>query len=294
MHASCLSRRVHCLMHLVVGFIAYTAMAQSPDKDGLKEYGRIEWHGETATLFAGNVRPLDLAALTLSTCLGIPVSSEDPHYSYLGDLVDLSDNDRAIEHPVRQIYVPKPAELEVTFKVDSDGMPTDLIQLLEDATRQANQRQQFAYRVYQNGGPHQRLYSFIPTKSRDKQGNMENVPPYLDQKISIVSQTAAIRDVASAMTDALSEKSGKHFACCVPIELGHLWGEKVITYRAENQPTRRVLEDLLQSSGEIVSYALRCQPMDDHCFIAVRGVASRRKPAAAPRSGVCIASDMAK
>lgn len=67
---------------LVVGFIAHTAMAQNPDKYGPKEYGRIEWHGDSATLFAGNIRPLDLAALTLSTCLGIPVSSEDPHYSY--------------------------------------------------------------------------------------------------------------------------------------------------------------------------------------------------------------------
>ena len=269
--------------------IATTSMAQSPDKNGLKEYGRIEWHGETATLFAGNVRPLDLAALTLSTCLGIPISSEDPHYSYLGDLVDLSDNDRAIEHPERHSYVPKPAELEVTFKVDSDGMPTDLIQLLEDATRQANQWQPYAYRVYQNGGSHQRLYSFVPTKSRDRQGNIESVPPYLDQRISIASQTAAIRDVASAMTDALRDRSGKHFGCCVPIEPGHLWGEREITYRAENQPARTVLEDLLESSGKIVSYSLRCQPMDDRCFIAVRGVESRRKPASAPASGVCIA-----
>src|ERR1019366_4521196 len=41
----------------------------------LKKYGRIEWHGDTAILFAGNVRPLDEVAHTLSTCLGIPVSS---------------------------------------------------------------------------------------------------------------------------------------------------------------------------------------------------------------------------
>ncbi len=43
-----------------------TVQNTNPNYAKLKEYGRIEWHGDTATLFAGNVRPLDEVAHTLS------------------------------------------------------------------------------------------------------------------------------------------------------------------------------------------------------------------------------------
>jgi hypothetical protein len=63
--------------------------SSNPNYAKIREYGHIEWHGTRAQLIAAGSRPLDMAALTLSSCLGISVSAEDPHYNWLGDLLDV-------------------------------------------------------------------------------------------------------------------------------------------------------------------------------------------------------------
>ena len=267
------------------------AQNANPNYAMLKEYGRIEWHGDTATLFAGNTRPLDIAAHTISTCLGIPVSSEDPRFEYAGDLLDVTDPQWAAQHPGRHVYASKPSTVEIVFNVDSEGMPTDLYQLLEDATQQVNRQQPYAYRVYESGTDGHAFYSFVPTTSHNDKGVLEATPAYLDQKITIASQTAPIHEIASAMTRALSAETGLQFDCCQALVMGHLWGEQSISYQATNQPARTVLEDLMRSMGGKESYSMRCEPMDKRfCFISVGGVETRRKPASAPKSGVCSAA----
>lgn len=267
------------------------AQNANPNYAKLKEYGRIEWHGDTATLFARNVRPLDEVAHTLSTCLGIPVSSEDPRYMYAGDLLDVTDPRWAAQHPDQHAYVPAPAEVEIAFNVDSEGMPTDLYQLLEDAAQQVNRQQPYGYRVYQSNREDRAFYSFVPTTSHNDKGALEATPAYLDQKITIALQTAPIHEIASMMTRALSAESGQQFDCCQAFVIGRLWGGQSITYQATNQPARTVLEDLMRSMGGKESYSMRCEPMDKRfCFISVGGVEARRKPGTAPASGVCSAT----
>lgn len=209
----------------------------NPNAAKLKEYGRIEWHGDAATLFAGNVRPLDEVAHTLSTCLGIPVSSEDPRYVYTGDLLDVTDPQWAAQHAGRHVYAPVPAEIEIAFNVDSKGMPTDLYQLLEDATQQVNRQQPYAYRVYESSGEGPTLYSFVPTTSHSEMGVLEATPAYLDQRITFAPQTAPIHEIASAMTRALSAETGLQFDCCPGPRHGTSLGRK-INYLPGNKPTR--------------------------------------------------------
>lgn len=262
----------------------------NPNAALLKDYGRIEWHGDTATLFAGNVRPLDMAAQTLSSCLGIPVSSEDPHFEYAGDLLDVTDPRWAERNPEKRLYAPKPSSIEIVFNVNSDGMPTDLFQLLEDAAQQVNRQQPYAYRVYESGTDAHAFYSFVPTTTHNEKGVLETTPAYLNQKITVASQTGPIYEIASSMTRAMSAATGQSFDCCQAFVAGHLWGEQAITYQATNQPARTVLEDLMRATGSGESYSALCQPMDKRfCFIAVRGVEIRRKPGSAPKSGVCTA-----
>lgn len=62
----------------------------NPNVAKINEYGRIEWHGDTAQLIVAGSRPLHMAALALSSCLGISVSAEEPHYLWLGDLLDVT------------------------------------------------------------------------------------------------------------------------------------------------------------------------------------------------------------
>ncbi|HWE87362.1 MAG TPA: hypothetical protein VG267_20620 [Terracidiphilus sp.] len=260
----------------------------NPNYAKLQEYGRIEWHGHTATLFAGNIRPLDEVAHTLSTCLGIPVSSEDPRYVYAGDLLEVTDPEWAARHPGEYHYAPVPVSVEIAFDVDSDGMPTDLDQLLEGAVQQVNRLQPYGYRVYESSGEGQAFYSFVPTTSHNEKGVLEATPAYLDQKITIAPGTAPIHEVASMMTRALSAETGQYFDCCQAGVIGHLWGEQSITYQATNESARTVLEDLMRSMGGKESYSMRCEPMDKRfCFITVGSVEASRKPRTAAASGVC-------
>jgi hypothetical protein len=62
----------------------------NPNYAKVREYGSIEWHAQIARLIAGGCRPLDMAGPTLSSCLFLPVSAEDAHYRWLGDLIDVT------------------------------------------------------------------------------------------------------------------------------------------------------------------------------------------------------------
>jgi hypothetical protein len=105
----------------------------NPNYAEIREYGHIDWLGTTAHLIAGSSRPLDMAAQTLSSCLGISVSAEDPHYAWLGDLLDVTAPQWAAQHPDQHAYAAKPGKLELSFEVRQDGQPRDTIKLLEDA-----------------------------------------------------------------------------------------------------------------------------------------------------------------
>lgn len=102
----------------------------NPNVAKIHVYGRIEWHGDTAQLIAGGGWPLHVAALTLSSCLGISVSAEDPHYLWLGDLLDVTAPQWLAKHPDRHVYAAKPGKVSVSFRADDDGLPVDIAKLL--------------------------------------------------------------------------------------------------------------------------------------------------------------------
>jgi hypothetical protein len=117
------------------GRFARVAVVQNsnPNYAAVREYGRIEWHGDTARLIAASSRPLDMAALTISSCLGVSVSSEDPQYRNLGDLLDVTAPQWSAQHPDSHVYAGRPGKVEVTFDVLSDGSPRDIAQLLDES-----------------------------------------------------------------------------------------------------------------------------------------------------------------
>jgi len=162
----------------------------NPNNAKIWDYGRIEWHGDTARLVAGSSRPLDFVAMTLSTCLGVSVSSEGPHYRYLDDLLDMTAPQRAALHPEHHFYAAKPGKVDITFNVTSDGSPTDLPKLMQEAVQQVNQQQPYGYQVYESGSQDHPAFTFIPTVSHNEMGVLEQIPAYLDQKITIPPQTA--------------------------------------------------------------------------------------------------------
>jgi hypothetical protein len=266
-----------------------TVVNTNPNYQKIREYGRIEWHGDTATLVAAGSRPLYFVAQTLSTCLGVPVSSEDPRYLNVADLLDVTAPEWAAQHPDRHAYASRPGKVEVLFNVGPEGLPSDLRGLLQEAAQQVNQQQSYGYQVYERIHENHSFYSFVPTTSHDAQGILNPVPAYLDQKVTIPQQTTTIASLASSMSQKLSDATGLHFDCCQSLVIGQPWGMKSMTYGAIDQTARSVLEDLIANIGNEESYALTCEPLDKRfCFITVRSDVVR-KPATVPQGGVCSA-----
>ncbi len=260
----------------------------NPNYTAIHEFGRIEWHGNSASLIAGGSRPLDMAAVTLSTCLGVSVSSEEPQYRYMGDLLDVTAPQWSARHPESRAYAAKPGKLEITFGIYRDGSATDLDKLLRDAARQINQQQPFAYQVYERQRPNRSPYSsFVPTRTHDENGVVVEAPAYLDRKITIPRQTNTIANFAAILSGLLSRASGMDFGCCQSVVGGQLWGTRSVTYHASDLPARDVLEDLMDRTHLDESYSLRCQPLGRRsCIIEVHPVLTQRKP---KTDGVCAA-----
>ena len=269
-----------CLLAIVSSLGVPSMAAQvknaNPNYAAIREFGRIEWHGDTATLVAGSSRPLDMAALTLSTCLGISVSSEDPQYHYLGDLLDVTAPQWSAQHPESHVYQGRPGKVEITFPVLPDGSPSDTGKLLTEIAQQVNDQQPYAFKVHVRTLRDGTFYSFVPTRTRDEKGVLTNVQAYMDTSITIPEQTSRIESLASAMASSVSEASGSHFDCCQAIVMGWPWGGKSVTYQANGTPAREVLEDLMAKIEEEESYSLRCEPLGKRfCFINVHSVLKR-------------------
>jgi hypothetical protein len=263
----------------------------NPNYEKIREYGRIEWHGDTAKLVASSSRPLDMVASTLSSCLGVAVSAEDPQYRYIGDLLDVTAPQWAAQHPDKRAYAAKPGKVEITFDVSENGSPRDLHGLLQNAVQQVNQQQSniYAYEVRESVRPDSAFYSFVPTSTHNEAGVLEHVPAYLDQRITIAEQTASVASFAFDMTRALNDATGLHFSCCQAMVIGQPWGMRSVTYHATDQTARTVMEDLIGNAGGDQSYVLRCEPLSERfCFISVVRD-TIRKPPTAPQSGVCSA-----
>jgi hypothetical protein len=261
----------------------------NPNYAKIREYGRIEWHGDTAQLFAAGSRPLDMAALTLSNCLGISISAEDPHYNWPGDLLDVTEPQWAAQHPDRHAYAGKPGKISLSFGADHDGQPLDVIKLLNDAVDQVNQQQPWRFRLQHDLRQGHDFFTFVPTARHNESGEFQQIESWLDARVAMPSTTAPIMTIATTLDDALSSQTGYRFSCCQAFVIGHLWGSQTTHYEATDQLARLTLEDLMIAAGGNGNYVLRCEPLDKRfCFIDVEYPANR-VPTTAPHSGVCAA-----
>jgi hypothetical protein len=259
----------------------------NPNYAKIHEYGHIEWHGDTAQLIAGGSRTLHMAALTLSSCLGISVSAEDPHYIWLGDLLDVTAPQWAAQHPDRHVYAAKPGKVALSFEVGHDGQPVDTTKLLEDAVDQVNQQRPWHFRLQQDARQGHSFFTFVPTASHNESGQLEEVNSWLDDRITIPATTAPVMTIASTLAEELTSHTGYHFYCCQVLVAGQAWGSRAIRYESTDQTGRIILEDLMIADGGSTSYLQSCEPMDKRwCFITVAPTV-KRVPASAPQSGTC-------
>jgi hypothetical protein len=260
----------------------------NPNYAKVREYGHIDWHGTTAQLVVGGSRALGMVALTLSSCMGISVSAEDPHYTWTGDLLDVTDP-RLVAQQSDHLYAATPGKVTLSFEVNEKGWPVDTVKILEDAVDQVNQQQPWQFRLQHDVRRGNDFYSFVPTASHNESGQLEKVGSWLDNRVAIASSTAPVHSIAGSLAEALSSQTGYQFNCCQAGVIGRPWGSQTIYYEATDQVARLTLEDLMIAAGGNSSYVQRCEPMDKRfCFINVEP-ALNRIPKSAPQSGVCAA-----
>lgn len=241
---------------------AEALMAQSP------EAGRIDRQGNRAVLIVDGPRPVDSAAIIIATEFGIAISVEDPPYVFQGDLKDVTSEVSRVANPSRRILIPKGGRLEIPFALNAEGMPQDLAGFVRDLVTAANALLPFAYRIDTEGT----RVTLVPTKTRDVLGQLTEVTPLLDRRVTIPPGTRSILATAALMAEALSAQTGLRVSCCQAGVAGIPWGMEHVQFEANDEPARNVLQRLIAATGPGPSdrtyWLLRCDSQPSSwCFI---------------------------
>jgi hypothetical protein len=120
------------------------------------------------------------------------------------------------------------------------------------------------------------VYPLVPTTTRDVQGRLIDVPPLLDQKITIPLGTRGVAEHAKLMAEALSAQTGFHVSCCQASVAGIPWGMEKLPFEASDEPARSVLLRLIRSVRGRYFYLQRCDPVQSGrqtwCFLNVQAL----------------------
>jgi hypothetical protein len=228
----------------------------------------VERNGSQATLIVDSSRPLDSAAITIAEQLGVPVNCEDPPYIYKDDVKDVTADAWRRLHPSERALIPKGGRLEVQFTSRPDGFPEDMRGLLQGLIDKANGQFPFGYRLDVDVDS----LSLVPTRTRDLLGQVVEITPLLDRRITIPLGTRTVAEIANLMTAQLSAQTGLHVSCCQGVVAGIPWGMTKADFEAQDEPARSVLRRLIASElqGRPNGYywLQRCDPLPSQwCFI---------------------------
>ena len=155
----------------------------------------------TEKLLIDGRRPLAHAADELGLRYGIVVNYEDPAFIYENDSDDLTAPQN-VGKGIRALS-PKDGRLEVECKI-VDGTkrlesPIDVIQaLLKDHVARQNPG---IFRLAQSKG----IYFLIPSEVRNEKGELKNVFPILDTRITFIGTDRTLADAVSEVCKQLSE-----------------------------------------------------------------------------------------
>lgn len=260
-----------------------TGGAQNPD-----DCASVKENGDEVTLRAESWDPVLTIGRTLANRYGINVSVEAPKWAFPGDTEDVAVADPAFSEQHGNIHydVMKRHAIEVRFSTSGNKHPDDVARLLRQVADAANREMPYGYRLDVNGGD----YALVPTKTRNSNGDLEDVLPLLDRHVTIPLGTRSIAEHANLMADELSKQTGLHIGCCQAFVAGIPWGMAQVRFEADNRPAREVLKRLIFTEQQANSLASSRHPNYDHwvvrcdgtgapwCFIEVEGKFSSRCP----------------
>jgi hypothetical protein len=226
------------------------------------EEASIERRGSESVLRIATGRPWDDAAELITQKYGVIVNSEDPEFLYKGDVSDVTA--AVARGPIgnRRILVPRTDHVEVRFGVNASGIPHDVRSLLQSVADTINTKFPFAYRVDANSD----IFTLIPTRTRDAEGNSVEMNAILDRHISIPQGKRQLIESAKLVTDQLSAQTGLRISCCQSAVAGVPWGLTEQSFGAENVPARQLIQRLALAEG-VYQWRMRRDPVGQFCFI---------------------------
>jgi len=257
--------------------------AQNPD-----DCPSVKENGDEVTLRAESWDPVLTIGRTLADRYGIKVSVEAPKWAFPGDTEDVAVADPTFSEQHNNIHydVMKRHAIEVRFSTSESRQPEDVAGLLRQVADAANREMPYGYRLDGSAGD----YALVPTRTRNSNGDLEDVLPLLDRNVSIPSGTRSIAEHANLMAGELSKQTGLHIGCCQALVAGVPWGMAEVRFGADNKPAREVLKWLILTEQQANSQASGRHPDYDHwvvrcdgtgapwCFIEVEGKFPSRCP----------------
>lgn len=237
--------------------------AQNPDCASVIE------NGNEITLRVESWDPVWAIGRTLARRYGIKVSVEAPKWAFPGDTEDVAVADPAFSEQHGNIHyaVMKRHVIEVRFSTSGNGQPNDVPGLLRQVVDAANREMPYGYRLDVTGDD----YALVPTRTRNSNGDLEDVMPLLDRNVTIPLGTRSIAEHASLMADELSRQTGLHISCCQMLVAGVPWGTAKVSFEADNKPAREVLKSLILVEQQANSQASAWHPTYDHWVVSCNG-----------------------
>ena len=270
---------------LLVGLLVTSLIGGAQDPN---DCASVKENGDEVTLRAESWDPVLTIGRTLAARYGINVSVEAPKWAFPGDTEDVAVADPAFSEQHDNIHydVKKRHAIEVRFSSSGNKHPDDVARLLRQVADAANRVMPYAYRLDASSGD----YALVPTRTRNPNGDLEDVLPLLDRNVTIPLGTRSIAEHANLMADELSKRTGLHIGCCQALVAGVPWGMAKVRFEADNKPAREVLKWLILTEQQANSQASSWHPDYDHwvvrcdgtgapwCFIEVEGKFSPRCP----------------
>jgi hypothetical protein len=238
--------------------------AQNPNEcDSVTEIG------DEVTILANSWDPVSNIGRTLADRYGISVSVEAPKWAFPRDTEDVAvaDPEFSEQHDNIHYDVMKRHAVVVRFSTSAIRGHDDVIQLLRKVADAANEEMPYGYRLDASGND----YALVPTRTRNSNGDLEDVLPLLDRNVTIPLGTRSIAEHAQLMADELSKQTGLHVGCCQSLVAEVPWGTAEVSFEADNKPARQVLKQLMVAEQKANSESTAAHPYYDHWVVPCDG-----------------------
>ena len=147
---------------------------------------------------------------------------EAPKWAFPGDTEDAAVADPAFSQQHNNIHydIMERHAIEVRFSTSGKAHSDDVVRLLRRVADAANREMPYGDRLDLTDDD----CALVPTRTRNSNGDLEDVLPLLDRRVTIPLGTRSIAEHANLMVDELSKQTGLHIGCCQALMAGVPWG----------------------------------------------------------------------